>query len=47
MMNALIDYYRTRKISFYSYLGIAAAVCASKAGPRPVSNPKCHTSAPP
>lgn len=31
MMNALIDYCRTRKISFYSYLGIAAAVCASKA----------------
>ena len=30
-MNALVDYYRTRKTSFYSYLGIAATVCASKA----------------
>jgi hypothetical protein len=29
-MNYLITYYRTRKISFYSYLGIVAAVCCSK-----------------
>ncbi len=30
-MNALTDYYRTRKLSFYSYLGISVAVCLSKA----------------
>jgi hypothetical protein len=30
-MKALVDYFRKRKISFYSYLGIAAAVCVSKA----------------